>query len=64
MVPSLARIYPNGAADVNHFHAAGGIAFLVHTLLRAGLLHDDVLHRSPATGCGATPPSRCCAAAS
>ncbi len=43
VVPSLARIYPNGSADVNHFHAAGGIAFLVHTLLRAGLLHDDVL---------------------
>jgi phosphogluconate dehydratase len=42
VVPSLARIYPNGEADVNHFHAAGGIAFLVHTLLRAGLLHDDV----------------------
>jgi len=42
VVPSLARIYPNGSADVNHFHAAGGIAFLVHTLLRAGLLHDDV----------------------
>ena len=42
MVPLLARIYPNGEADVNHFHAAGGIAFLVHTLLRAGLLHDDV----------------------
>ena len=43
VVPSLCRIYPNGTADVNHFHAAGGIAFLVHTLLRAGLLHDDVL---------------------
>jgi phosphogluconate dehydratase len=42
VVPSLCRIYPNGEADVNHFHAAGGIAFLVHTLLRAGLLHDDV----------------------
>ncbi len=42
VVPSLCRIYPNGAADVNHFHAAGGIAFLVHTLLKAGLLHDDV----------------------
>ena len=42
MVPSLAKIYPNGEADVNHFHAAGGIAFLVHTLLRSGLLHDDV----------------------
>ena len=42
VVPSLCRIYPNGPADVNHFHAAGGIGFLVHTLLRAGLLHDDV----------------------
>uniref|UniRef100_UPI00384EB7E3 phosphogluconate dehydratase n=1 Tax=Nocardioides donggukensis TaxID=2774019 RepID=UPI00384EB7E3 len=42
VVPSLTRIYPNGPADVNHFHAAGGIAFLVHTLLRAGLLHEDV----------------------
>lgn len=43
VVPLLCRIYPNGPADVNHFHAAGGIAFLIHTLLRAGLLHDDVL---------------------
>ena len=42
-VPLLARIYPNGAADVNHFHAAGGVGFLTHTLLRAGLMHDDVL---------------------
>ncbi|MGZ4487639.1 MAG: phosphogluconate dehydratase [Nocardioides sp.] len=42
VVPSLCRIYPNGEADVNHFHAAGGIAFLVRTLLGAGLLHDDV----------------------
>ena len=42
VVPSLAQIYPNGAADVNHFQAAGGIAFLVHTLLRHGLLHEDV----------------------
>ncbi|WP_420818480.1 phosphogluconate dehydratase [Nocardioides speluncae] len=41
-VPLLARIYPNGAADVNHFHAAGGIGFLIRTLLGAGLLHDDV----------------------
>lgn len=43
VVPLVSRMYPNGEADVNHFHAAGGIAFLVHTLLRAGLLHDDVL---------------------
>ena len=42
VVPLLSRIYPNGAADVNHFHAAGGIGFLVRTLLEAGLLHDDV----------------------
>ncbi len=42
VVPLLARVYPNGAADVNHFHAAGGIGFLVGTLLDAGLLHEDV----------------------
>lgn len=42
VVPLLCRIYPNGDADVNHFQAAGGIAFLVHTLLKAGLLHEDV----------------------
>ena len=42
VVPLLARVYPNGSADVNHFHAAGGIGFLVRTLLRAGLLHEDV----------------------
>ena len=42
VVPSLCRIYPNGSADVNHFQAAGGIAFLVRTLLDAGLLHEDV----------------------
>jgi phosphogluconate dehydratase len=42
VVPLLSRMYPNGEADVNHFHAAGGIAFMVRTLLGAGLLHDDV----------------------
>jgi phosphogluconate dehydratase len=42
VVPLLARVYPNGKADVNHFHAAGGLAFVVHSLLRAGLMHDDV----------------------
>jgi phosphogluconate dehydratase len=41
-VPLLARVYPNGSADVNHFHAAGGIGYLVRTLLSAGLLHEDV----------------------
>jgi phosphogluconate dehydratase len=42
VVPLLARIYPNGAADVNHFHAAGGMGFLVRELLDAGLMHADV----------------------
>ena len=42
VVPLLARVYPNGQADVNHFHAAGGMAFLIGTLLDAGLLHEDV----------------------
>jgi phosphogluconate dehydratase len=41
-VPLLARIYPNGKADVNHFHAAGGMGYLMRELLQAGLLHDDV----------------------
>jgi phosphogluconate dehydratase len=42
VVPLLARIYPNGSADVNHFHAAGGTGFLIRELLGAGLLHADV----------------------
>ena len=41
-VPLLARVYPNGSADVNHFHAAGGMGFLISELLDAGLLHGDV----------------------
>jgi phosphogluconate dehydratase len=41
-VPLLARVYPNGSADVNHFQAAGGMGFLIAQLLSAGLLHDDV----------------------
>lgn len=42
IVPLLARVYPNGLADVNHFHAAGGMGFLIKELLKHGLLHDDV----------------------
>jgi phosphogluconate dehydratase len=42
VVPLLARIYPNGSADINHFAAAGGVQFLVGELLDAGLLHEDV----------------------
>ena len=41
-VPLLTRIYPNGKADVNHFHAAGGMGVLIGGLLKAGLLHEDV----------------------
>ena len=41
-VPLLCRVYPNGPADVNHFHAAGGMGFLIRELLDAGLLHPDV----------------------
>ena len=41
IVPLLTRVYPNGLADVNHFHAAGGLALVLRELLSAGLLHDD-----------------------
>ena len=42
VIPQLTRIYPNGQADVNHYHAAGGLGFTMCSLLDAGLLHDDV----------------------
>lgn len=42
-VPLMAKVYPNGLADVNHFHAAGGLGFMIGELLGAGLLHDDVV---------------------
>ncbi|OZM74464.1 phosphogluconate dehydratase [Amycolatopsis antarctica] len=42
IVPLLANVYPNGSADINHFHAAGGVQFLVGTLLDHGFLHEDV----------------------
>ena len=41
-VPLLARVYPNGKADVNQFHAAGGMGFLIRELVDAGYLHNDV----------------------
>ena len=41
-MPLLARVYPNGKADVNHFHAAGGMACVINSLLDAELMHDDV----------------------
>ena len=40
-VPLMARVYPNGLADVNHFHAAGGLGYMIGELLDAGLLHED-----------------------
>ncbi|WP_397541995.1 phosphogluconate dehydratase [Roseovarius salis] len=41
VTPLLARVYPNGLADVNHFHAAGGLGYMIGELLGAGLLHPD-----------------------
>ncbi|UWQ80066.1 phosphogluconate dehydratase [Leisingera sp. S132] len=40
-VPLLTKVYPNGLADVNHFHAAGGLGYMIGELLKAGLLHPD-----------------------
>ncbi|RLQ23568.1 phosphogluconate dehydratase [Seongchinamella sediminis] len=42
IIPLVARVYPNGSADVNHFHAAGGTGYVIRTLLDKGLLHEDV----------------------
>jgi phosphogluconate dehydratase len=43
VTPLLARVYPNGGEDVNAFHAAGGMAFIIRQLLDAGLAHEDVM---------------------
>ncbi len=43
VVPLLARVYPNGSGDVNQFHTAGGMAYVIRELLDAGLAHRDVL---------------------
>jgi phosphogluconate dehydratase len=43
ITPLMAKVYPNGLADVNHFHAAGGLGFMIGQLLDAGLLHADVM---------------------
>ncbi|MFM2098642.1 MAG: hypothetical protein RLZZ366_181 [Pseudomonadota bacterium] len=42
-VPLVARVYPNGSGDVNHFQAAGGMGFVIRELLDAGLLHQDIM---------------------
>ncbi|MEL6646128.1 MAG: phosphogluconate dehydratase [Pseudomonadota bacterium] len=41
VTPLMARVYPNGLADVNAFHAAGGLGYMIGGLLSAGLLHPD-----------------------
>jgi phosphogluconate dehydratase len=41
-VPSLTKVYPNGSADINHFHACGGMGFLIKTLREGGLLNENV----------------------
>ena len=41
VTPLIAKVYPNGLADVNHFHAAGGLGYMIGELLDAGLLHPD-----------------------
>ncbi|GAB2190616.1 phosphogluconate dehydratase [Sessilibacter sp. MAH1] len=43
VIPLLARVYPNGSADINHFQAAGGMGYLMASLMDAGLLHTDIL---------------------
>ena len=43
VTPLMAKVYPNGIADVNHFHAAGGLGYMIGELLAAGLLHEDVM---------------------
>lgn len=43
VTPLLARIYPNGSADVNHFHQAGGLAFIIRELIDAGIMHGSVV---------------------
>jgi phosphogluconate dehydratase len=43
VTPLMAKVYPNGLADVNHFHAAGGLAYMIGELLSDGLLHDDTV---------------------
>ncbi len=42
-VPLIARVYPNGSGDVNHFHAAGGMGYVIRELIHAGLLHCDIM---------------------
>lgn len=43
IIPLLAKVYPNGAADVNQFHEAGGLSYVIRELIDGGLLHCDVM---------------------
>ncbi len=56
-VPLLARVYPNGSGDVNDFHHAGGMGFVIRELLEAGVLHRDIMTvaRADLTGYGEEP---------
>ena len=58
VVPLLTRIYPNGVADVNHFHAAGGMAYLIGQLLDLGLLHPQVTTVAPGDRAAGLRPYR------
>jgi dihydroxyacid dehydratase/phosphogluconate dehydratase len=60
VVPLLARVYPNGSADVNQFQAAGGPGYVIAQLLQAGLMHGDVLTVRPEgwPPSGASPMSK------
>ncbi len=51
-VPLLARVYPNGQADINHFQAAGGMGVLIAELLKGGFLHEEVLTVANERGMG------------
>lgn len=42
IIPSITRVYPNGKADINHFQAAGGMSYVIKTLLENDLMHEDV----------------------
>ena len=42
VIPLIVRIYPNGPGDINSFQQAGGMALLIHELLKGGLVHEDI----------------------
>jgi hypothetical protein len=62
-VPLMAKVYPNGLADVNHFHAAGGLAFLIGQLAGRWAFCTPMPRRSRATGLAFTGRNPCCAKA-